>query len=601
MELHEIVSHYRRWTWLLIASLAFGIVCGLVISKIQAAVYQASAKVLVAKNRQQDSPGALSLTDQQLVTTYQQLLMTQPVLTRAASGLGSPINPANVRVEILPNTQIIQITVQDGNPSRAAAIANAMVQVLIEQNESLMAGRYTAYEDGLNAQIAQVQKQLTDLQAQITQLNQVIVQEQLAQINTQIDTLESQIVGLEKDIAQAPPTASSTELASLAEKQAQLDQLRSLLTLYQQIQTNLTYIGKPSQGGTTLNDPQLATLQSTLTLYQQLYLNLLNDLEAVKLARFQSTPTVSPIENAVTPLRPVRPIPVLYMALAGLVSLLLAAVAVLLVDYFADTFTVTQKVQELLRAPIVGQISDTGPGQRRWYRRSHNGPDDPARLENAFGSLRINVTRLLKDRPQNTVLITSPWSSDGKTTIAINLAKSFVRAGKRAILVDADLQHPQIHTRLGVENHMGLADILTNDVDWQEVSCSQDGLTIITSGSTSSNQNALIESEEMAHLLDRLRRKADIVILDGPPLLLVNGQVLASEVGGVLLIVQPHRTKMDVARSMKEQLDIMGLGLLGIVMNRVPEREAYYFDGHYAEGLKKEKRKEDVKEAEVAQ
>ncbi len=599
MELKEVLSLYRRWIWLLVASLAFGIFCGFVISKIQAPVYEASAKVLVAKNRQQDSPGELSLTDQQLVATYQQLLKTQPVLSQAAAGLGTPINPANIRAEVLPNTQIIQITVQDGNASRAATIANSMAQVLVAQNESLMTGRYSAYEDGLNAQIAQVQKQLTDLQAQITQLNQANVQEQLDQINQQIDALQSQLVSLEKDIAQTPPATTTTERAALAEKQAQLDQLRSLLSLYQQIQTNLTYIGKPVQGGTALSDPQLTTLQSTLNLYQQLYLNLLNDLEAVKLARFQNTPTVSPIESAVPPTMPVRPLPVLYMALAGLVGLLLAAAAVMLIDYFAGTFRANQKVEELLHAPIVGQISDTGAGHNRWSPRPSIRPDDQARLENAFGSLRVNVTRLMKGKPQNTILVTSPWAGEGKTTIATNLAKAFVRAGRKVILVDADLRHPQLHARLGVENHMGLTDVLTNGVDWQEVSCNQDGITIITSGSPSTIQNALIESDEMARLLEHLQRKADIVILDGPPLFLVNAQVLASRVAGVLLVIEQGKTKVDVARSMKEQLDVLGVGLLGVVMNRVPRTEAYYFDGYYAEG-QKEKEKDDVKEAEAA-
>ncbi len=584
MELKEIVTLYRRWIWLLIAGLAIGLASGFAVTKIQKPVYEATTQVLVARNRQQGGADILSLSDQQLVTTYQQLLKTQPVLHEVASRLGVEVNPDNIQVGVVLNTQILKIQVSDGDSSRAASIANTMVQVLIEQNETLQAGRYATYEQGLNNQIAQVQQQTADLQNQITRLDQANIEEQLALVSKQITSLQDQILALEKQIAQSPEAITSIQRATLAERQAQLDQLRSLLLQYQEIQTNLTYIGKPVQAGGALTDPQVASLQSTLNLYQQLYLNLLNNLEAVKLARVQSTPTVTQIEQAIPPKTPIRPLPLLYTALGGMVGLLLAAAAVLLIDYFDDSFKAARQVEALLEAPVIGQLSETPMDRGRFSRRGRNGHKELL-LENAFGALRINLGRLMAGKAQKSILVTSACRAEGKTTVAARLARSFAQSGKKVVLVDADFRHPQIHTHFGLENQVGLADILAIGMDWQEASCTAEGVTVITGGTPSMAQSGLLESDNMTGLLEKLQRKADIVILDGPPLFLVSAQALAAKVGGILVVVRQGETKTSAARALKDQLQLMDVPLMAAVLNRVKRTDEYYYDGYMAEIL----------------
>ncbi len=160
MELKELVTLFRRWLWLLIVGTALGLASGYFASKILTPVYETSTKVLVTRIRQPNAADILALSDQQLVLTYQQLLKTQPVLDEAESQLGVKIASDNIQVDILPNTQIIQIKVQDKSAQQASAIANMLVQVLIEQNEILQAGRYTIYEESLNSQVDQVQTQI---------------------------------------------------------------------------------------------------------------------------------------------------------------------------------------------------------------------------------------------------------------------------------------------------------------------------------------------------------------------------------------------------------------------------------------------------------
>ena len=598
MELKDLVTLYRHWLWLLIAGAILGTASGFLASKLQTPVYETSAKVLVTRSRQQGGTDILSISDQQLVLTYLQLLKTRPVLNEVDSRLNTKVNSDDIKVDFVPDTQIIQIKVQDKDPKQAFAVANTLIQILIEQNETLYTGRYRAYEEGLNSQIAQVEKQINTLQGQITQINQANVDEQLNLVSQQITDLQAEISSLENDIAQFPSILSTVDRANLNQKQNQLDQLRSLLSLYQQIKTNLTFIGKPVQAGSGPDDLRVTSLQSTLNLYQQLYLSLLNNLTAAKLARVQSTPTVSAIEDAIIPKRPIRPVPMLYTGLAGLVGLLVSAGGVVLIDYFDDTLKSSRKIQDLLGVPVIGEILETTSNNKT--KSLHTASHSNLSLLNAFGILRINVTRLIAEKSLKTILITSPSLGEGKTTIATNLAAAFVRSGKKVVLIDADLYHPSLHTRLGLDNQLGLTDILTKNAEWQDVMRNFGGITIMTSGTPTTSSAMLLESDRMTKLLDQLQGQFDLIIVDGPPLFIEDSLIMASKAGGVLLVIRQAATITASARAVLDQLDLTGAHVLGVALNRVPRADTYYFDGSYHDS-RVENLEEPAKKVEAVQ
>jgi capsular exopolysaccharide synthesis family protein len=589
MELKTVLALYRRWTWLLVAALIIGLASGFAASKMQVPVYEASTKVLVTRSRPQGSTDILSMSDQQLVLTYLQLLKTRAVLEEVGTRVGVNVDPRNVRVDIIADTQIIQIKVRDSDARKAAVIADTLVEVLIESNEMLQAGRYSSYEQGLNTQIAQVQGQLNELQSQISEINQANIDQQLDAVNQQIKVLQDEIAGLEMETAGYSGYLTEADRASLAEKGAQLNQLRSLLYLYQEIQTNLTFIGKPSQG-TGSNDPRVTSLQATLSLYQQLYLNLLNNLEAVKLARVQSTPTVTRIEEATAPEHPIQPIPLLYTILSGTVGLLIAAGGILLVDYLDDTLRSSQRTREVLGVPVLAEIMQID--QTDLARAAESASQASAPFLNAFGILRINVGRLLARNPLKSVLITSGSLEEGKTTVAVNLAAAFAQAGKSVALLDADFYRPVLHSRLHLDNRRGLSDILADNLDWREVAQVCNGVTVITSGHHPHASAVLLESEAMGRLLQQLQHDADFIIVDGPPLFIVDSQALSSRVGGILFVVRQATTTAAAARAMLDQMKLIGVNVLGAVVNRVPRSDTYYYYDGYHREPSKEKAKE---------
>jgi succinoglycan biosynthesis transport protein ExoP len=263
MNLKEISYSMKKWLRILALGLILGLAAGYLGIRLQKPVYQATAKILVESSQQTSIADLISLSNQELVQTYIELLKTKPIIDAASAKLGFVIDPLEVSVVLGSSNQIIHIIVEDNNSQKAAQIANTLIQVLVDQNNAAQSNQYSNYETALNDQIEAIQEQITSFQGQIQQINEESIQVQLTQVNGQITQLKSEIAILEQEIARFPINLTSDERASLAEKEFLLEQNKSLLSVYQQIQTNLTYIGKPAQITATRNDTRIAGAQLT--------------------------------------------------------------------------------------------------------------------------------------------------------------------------------------------------------------------------------------------------------------------------------------------------------------------------------------------------
>ncbi len=566
METKDLLSLMWRGVRFLIAGFILGAALGWVVSKYQSPVYEATTEVLVSRARFQSSTDMLPLSDDQLASTNIQLAKSQPVLNAVSSKLGIKINADNIQVGVIPNTLVLQIKVQDEDSKRAADIANTLVEILIQQNENLLTGRFLDFQNTLDAQINQVQNQINDLQNQITQINEASISDQLSQVNWEIDQLKSEISSLEQDVSSYPPNLTETQRISVGEKQAQLDQLRSLLNIYQQIQTNLTFIGKPGSTGLSRDDPRLTSLQSTLNLYQELYLSLVNNRETVNLARMQNTPNLAQINPAIPPKTPVRPLPLLYTLLGGIVGLAISAASILVLDNFDDTLKKVGQIEEVLGLPVLGTVSDgnySGKGLTSLH--------DPLSPEaEAFRALAVSIELLSAEKNIYTLLLTNTDAGEGKSIIAANLAALFSQQGKRVILVDGDLRHPHLHKLFEINNQKGVVDVLKDSIDIKSVSNFVEGfewMTLIPSGQESKETAGWIDAGELTDLLLKLQEQADLVIVDGPSAEVADAQMLASKVDAILLIIQAGHTRIDPAKAAVRRFQFAGARVVGAVLN----------------------------------
>jgi capsular exopolysaccharide synthesis family protein len=133
------------------------------------------------------------------------------------------------------------------------------------------------------------------------------------------------------------------------------------------------------------------------------------------------------------------------------------------------------------------------------------------------------------NQPLKPIIVTSPNPSEEKTIVSVNLAAIIVQEGKRVLLLDSDLRRPCIHRFIGMSNKSSLSNAFLRQLTLdQVVQPSEDvkGLSVITSESLPPNQAELLGSAKMVQVLEELRGMADIVIIDCPPAMLADAQVL---------------------------------------------------------------------------
>jgi len=596
MDIKQYVAIARRWAWLLVVGLALGGMIGYISAKLQTPIYQASTRVIVSRASMQTASGATSSTsgvydffmsDQILIQTYIELLKASSIFEQVSQILNYPVSAGQVSAEQVSDTRIISITAEDSNPQHAADIANAVVQALIAQNEELEAGRYKSSDESLQVQIRQVEEQIAKYQSDLDNLSVTTTAEQIAEVQKQMEPLQAEATQLQKDISILTPPVTTERKEKIAELQARLDQIQPLLSLYQQIYTNLTVSGSASINGVAAApDPAAARLEKTLSLYQQIYLNLINTREAIRLARLQNTQSVNQIEPASVPTSPVRPHPTQSATFGGFIGLALAAGIVFLAEFLDDTIKSPEDVERLLDLPMIGYIADLELGanidERNIGIYVAENPRSPA--AEAFRSLRANLEFAAVDNPLRSILVTSAEASDGKSTVAVNLAAIFAQGGKRVILVDGDMRRPRLHRFLGTPNRVGMTDLFRGSHTLDEVMIQTErmaNLQIISSGSLPPNPAELLGSHKMNHLLEEMLARADLVVIDSPPSVVADAQVLSAKVDGVALVVQPGKTHAGAARITREQMDRSGAHVIGAVFNRISRQHGYYYGGYH--------------------
>ncbi|MDX1377705.1 MAG: polysaccharide biosynthesis tyrosine autokinase, partial [Anaerolineales bacterium] len=263
------------------------------------------------------------------------------------------------------------------------------------------------------------------------------------------------------------------------------------------------------------------------------------------------------------------------------VGLMLAVGIVFVIEHLDDTLKTPDDVERILGVPVLGFVAEMQYKNKEGEVYVSRQPRSP--VSEAFRSLRTNLEYASVQKPIRTLIVTSSEPSEGKTTIAVNLAAIYSQAKRSVVLMDADMRHPNIHRYMGLSNVDGLSNLFRERSDVQKVvhnKVNLPQLKIITSGNLPPNPAELLGSDRMVRILEELQSDAEMVVIDTPPSLVVDAQVLAAKVDAVLLVIKPGVTRAEAALSSLETYRRAGARVVGVVLNRIPRNRSYYYGGY---------------------
>ena len=200
----------------------------------------------------------------------------------------------------------------------------------------------------------------------------------------------------------------------------------------------------------------------------------------------------------------------------------------------------------------------------------------------AYKTLRTNIQYSSFDKEIKTILVTSTIPGEGKSTIAGNLALSFAQQDKKVLVMDCDLRKPSLHKMFRLSNLKGLSDVIVGNIDLEKAMYNyKDNFDILTSGNIPPNPSEILAYNTMTLLLEKLKTKYDIIIIDSAPLQAVtDAQIISNKVDGTLLVIRAGVTKREAILQAKELLNKVNAKILGVVLNGVEnnsEKHYYYY------------------------
>ena len=222
----------------------------------------------------------------------------------------------------------------------------------------------------------------------------------------------------------------------------------------------------------------------------------------------------------------------------------------------------------------------------------HQDPKSP--ISEVFRTLRTNIQFMNTKGKLKTLLVTSTMPGEGKSWVSSNLAVTFAQAGKKVVLIDADMRKGRQYTIFGASPRPGLSNYLSGvgedyDEEDEEVDLADyiqetgvENLYLIAAGNIPPNPSELLIAPQMVELLDRLKEVCDIIIIDGTPAQLVtDALILARLVDTTVVVAASNQTKREDLKRCVTNIQNVGGKIAGIVMNKMPINAKKYEQSYY--------------------
>jgi succinoglycan biosynthesis transport protein ExoP len=519
----EYAQLFWHWAWLLVLAAMIAGGAAYYLTNRQPRVYQSTSLVMVnsASGSQYDTSSSIYVGVQQ-ASAYVKTMTTKPIIDAVSKKLGFIVDSKNIQVQQVATTQLINVTVTDMDPQRAADIANTLVAVFADQVLADQTSRYADLKTNLETELADLNALIASVNAQLIQLS---------------------IKSTPASPGSPTPTVSPADIQTKAE------------------------------------------LQTTLSQYQQNRSYLVTSYQQYQLSEAQSTSTIIQKDPAVANPIPVQPQPIRSALLAAVVGFMIAAGIIFLITFLEDTISDPEEITRHWGIPVLGLITSYNTEQNPIITMSQpRSPVSEAyrslRTNLQFAGVNAPLRTVLVTSPSPSDGKTSVVANLAAVIAQNEKEVMTIDADLRRPRLHKVFQ---LTNRIGLSDYFIRPQDRLNGV---VKTTNLKGLCVITSGSLPPNPSELLGSEKMTEVITLLSQQFNMILFDSPPLLMVtDALVLAPRVDGVILVINPKITKRGALKHSIEQLKMVNANLLGVVLNNVKvERSQYYYNRNYYYG-----------------
>lgn len=524
--LEDYLRAIRAHPLLIAATVLVFLALGWTLADRRTPTYEASAAVALGPTPVGSANNNLSTPS---VERESEILASSGVASAVMERLGIAGSPAallaDLDVEFVPQSDVLQVSYTDQDPERASAVVNGFAEVYTERREQAAVEFYSS-------QIAALDDQLTAITAEVEALTR------------QRTDLINQRQGLPDDASQAV-----------------IDDLDAQVTVAQTSLNNLTNQLRDLQRVRGEAGRQLSTRQVTA--------------EAIRLSDPPTTPTGISAG--------------LLTAAFGVLGLVTGVAGAFLLERLNTTARDERSVSLALGAQVLGQIPPFPWGNRSGQAalvmlsekssvRMHEAKESYRRLRSAVQFLAPTIGATSDDTL--VLVITSAHPGEGKSTTSANVAVALAQSSKRVVVLSADLRRPTIEQFFPVDGHIGLAEFLAGgqEEDAIVLPSAVDNLWVVPSGSHRGDPSELLDNPSFEGLLKELRGQVDFVLIDTPPVLsTADALVVGKAADGVVVVVDSKTTDTQELLQVRAEMERSGLRLLGAVLNRDGARRGSRF------------------------
>ncbi len=508
------------------------------------------------------------------------LLMLNPEQLEGRKAWLTSVVQGGVAVSGGDKTHMVQVTFNSTNPDFAAEVANALVTAYIDQGLDSQADRSQQTTRWLSQRIEDLKLALDQSQSA---LQQFLMQEDMlaSSQNNQITTSELQLLNAEYNSA----LANRDELAKRygARHPAMVEANAEVAA------AKLRLDGKSSQiAGSREKVAELDRLERDVARNQELYDAFLTKFREADLSSSgDRLASARIVDRALPPNFAVYPQKQRIVIVWTLAGLIFGIGLAFLREQLDTTFKSARQLEEKLGLPLFGVVQKMDVDEQAvetLYLKNKRSV-----FSESINHIRTGVTYSNVDNPPKVILITSSVQSEGKTTLASNLALAYAQLGP-TLLIDADLRRPRIKHILESSAEHGLVDFVAGTATLKQCIVAnqrESNLYVLNSGVAPPNPLELLSSDRFKSVLASLKERFSYIIIDSAPVLPASDAIVLGKLSDALLLaVQSDRTTHHMAREAIKRLHSSKVMVEGLVLTQASpvKGNAYQYGGYYGYG-----------------